>query len=118
MELSDYFTLAFLVPENDAEGVRQAMARAGAGKLGNYSQCSFSIKGISRFLPNKGADPDIGKEGVLEEVVEEYIETVCKREDLEHVLEAIKKAHPYEETSINIFPIYEIGRKKAKKEEK
>jgi len=67
-------------------------------------------------MPNKGANPYLGTEGILEEVIEERIETVCSRVVLAHVLEEIKKAHPYEETIIDIYPVYEIGRKKAKKD--
>ncbi len=67
-------------------------------------------------MPHKGSNPHIGQEGVLEEVVEERIETVCSRAVLAPVLEAIKKAHPYEETVIDIYPVYEMGRKKAKEE--
>ena len=65
-------------------------------------------------MPNKGSNPYLGNEDVLEEVVEERIETVCNRSVLEHVSGEIKKAHPYEETVIDIYPVYEIGRKKAK----
>jgi hypothetical protein len=90
------------------------MGRAGAGKVGDYSYCSYSVKGIGRFMPNKGSNPYLGKVDVLEEVLEERIETVCNRSLLEDVLEAIKKAHPYEEMVIDIYPVYEIGRKKAR----
>lgn len=114
MELSDYVTIVITVPETHADAVREAMGRAGAGKIGDYSYCSYSVKGIGHFMPNKGSNPYLGEEDVLEEVVEERIETVCNRSVLEHVLEEIKKAHPYEETVIDIYPIYEIGRKKAK----
>lgn len=113
LELSDYVTIVITVPETHADKVREAMGCAGAGKVGDYSYCSYSVKGIGRFMPNKGSNPYLGKEGVLEEVVEERIETVCSREVLDHVLEEIKKAHPYEETVIDIYPVYEIGRKKA-----
>ena len=113
INFANYVTLVFTVPETHAGIVREAMGRAGAGKVGNYSYCSYSVKGIGRFLPNKGSTPYLGKEGVLEEVVEERIETVCNRTVLEHVLEEIKKAHPYEEMVIDIYPVYEIGRKKA-----
>jgi hypothetical protein len=115
LELSDYVTLVFTVPETHADSVRNAMGRAGAGKLGDYSYCSFSMKGTGRFIPNKGAHPFLGKEGQLEEVPEERIETVCSYAVLDHVLEEIKKAHPYEEFVIDIYPVYEVGRKKAKK---
>ncbi len=114
LELSDYVTIIFTVPETHADVAREAMGRAGAGKIGDYSYCSYSLKGIGRFMPNKGSNPFLGKEDVLEEVVEERIETVCNRSILDHVLEEIKKAHPYEETVIDIYPVYEIGRKKAK----
>ena len=113
LELSDYVTIVITVPETHADTVREAMGRAGAGKVGDYSYCSYSVKGIGRFMPNKGSNPYLGKEGVLEEVVEERIETVCNRSILEHVLEEINKAHPYEETVTDIYPVYEIGRKKA-----
>lgn len=114
MEQSNYVTIITTVPETHADKVREAMGRAGAGKIGNYSYCSFSIKGIGRFMPNKDSNPYLGKEGILEQVVEERIETVCKRDILEHVLEEIKKVHPYEETVIDVYPVYKIGRKKAK----
>ena len=114
MKESDYVTIVITVPETNANAVREAMGRAGAGKVGNYSYCSYSVKGIGRFMPNKGSDPYIGTEGSIEEVIEERIETVCNRAILEHVLEEIKKAHPYEETIIDIYPVYEIGRKQAR----
>jgi hypothetical protein len=113
LELSNYVTLVIIVPETHAHLVREAMGRAGAGKIGDYSHCCFSIKGIGRFIPSKGSNPYRGKEGVLNEVVEERIETICSREALDYVVEEIKKAHPYEETIIDIYPIYEMGRKKA-----
>lgn len=114
LELSDYVTIVITVPETHAEAVREAMGRSGAGKVGDYSYCSYSSKGVGRFMPNAGANPHIGTEGIIEEVIEERIETVCNRSILEYVLEEIKKAHPYEEAVIDIYPVYEIGRKKAK----
>lgn len=90
METSDAVTIVVTVPETHAQIIRDAMGRAGAGKVGNYSYCSYSVKGIGRFIPNIGSDPFIGKEGVMEEVVEERIETV-----------------------IDIYPVYKIGRKKS-----
>lgn len=115
MELSDFVTIVFTVPETHADIVRTAMGKVGAGKIGNYSHCSFSVKGTGRFMPNPGSHPFIGQENVLEKVAEEKIETVCNREILPKVLEEIKKAHPYEEMVIDIYPVYEIGRKKGHK---
>jgi hypothetical protein len=113
LEISDYVTIIITVPETHADIVREAMGRAGAGKVGNYSYCSHSSKGIGRFMPSKDSHPFLGEKDVLEEVLEERIETVCALNVLEHVIEEIKKAHPYEETVIEIYPVYEIGRKTA-----
>lgn len=114
MKPSEYVTLIITVPETHADHMREVMGRAGAGKVGEYSHCSFSVKGIGRFIPNDTANPYIGKKGILEEVVEERIEAVCSIAILDHVIEEIKKAHPYEEAVIDIYPVYEIGRKKAR----
>lgn len=115
LKKSDFVTVVTTVPETHADAVRKAMGKAGAGKVGDYAFCSFSVKGTGRFMPQKGAQPFIGKEGCIEEVTEERIESVCSCKVLEEVLEAIKKAHPYEETVIDIYPVYEVGRKKAKR---
>jgi hypothetical protein len=114
LQLSDYVTIVFTVPEAHADTLREVMGKAGAGKEGNYSYCSYSMKGVGRFMPNQGSNPYLGKQGVLEEVIEERIETTCNLAILEQVLEAIKQAHPYEEMTIDIYPVYEIGRKRAK----
>jgi hypothetical protein len=114
MELSEYVTLVLTVPETHADQVREAMGAAGAGELGHYSFCSFSLKGVGRFKPEKGVRPFLGAAGHLEVVAEERIETVCHREKLERVLDAIKAAHPYEETVIDIYPVYKMGMKRAK----
>lgn len=97
--------LTVFVPEAHADAVREAMAAAGAGKLGNYSHASFSVKGIGRFRPEKGAQPAIGEVGRLESVVEERIETICPRDILAAVIAAIKKVHPYEEPALDIYPL-------------
>ncbi len=109
LHLSDYFTIAVTVPETHADEIRKAMGNAGAGKFGNYSFCSFSTKGVARFMPHHDAQPYLGSAGKLEAVAEEKIESVCSKEHLEKVIEAIKQAHPYETALIDIYPIYTIG---------
>mgnify|MGYP002382026167 FL=1 len=102
--------IAVFVPEANAEAVRTAMGKAGAGKIGNYSFCSFSSKGIGRFKPEAGAHPAIGEVGKPEEVIEERVEMVCPREQLHVVIEAMKAAHPYEEVAFDVYALedYEI----------
>lgn len=97
--------IVVFVPETHADLVRRAMGKAGTGKIGNYGFCSFSVKGVGRFLPGKGAKPAIGNVGKLESVKEERIETVCERSRLREVLKAIKSVHPYEELAIDVYPL-------------
>lgn len=93
------------VPETHADKVRKAMGKAGAGRFPDYSYCSFSTKGIGRFIPLESAHPAIGKVNKLEEVPEERIETVCYRKDLSKIIKEIKKVHPYEEIAIDVYPL-------------
>jgi len=103
--MSIYIKITVSVPEADADRLRDAMGKAGAGKLGNYCYGSFSTKGIGRGKALNGANPTKGEVGALEEVVEEKIETFCKNEDLQNVLDAIKSVHPYEEPVIMHCPV-------------
>lgn len=99
------YKIVVYVPEGHAEKLREAMGSAGAGKIGNYTHCTFTLKGIGRFKPEEGASPTIGKVGELEEVSEDRIETVCSGENLQTVLKAIRDNHPYEEPATDVYPI-------------
>lgn len=104
-----FVKIAVFVPVTHAQKIRDVLAEAGTGKLGDYDSCSFSSKGVGRFRPLKGADPHIGKIGKLEEVEEEKIEVLCAREKLEEVLKTVKEAHPYEEPAIDIYPLLTLS---------
>jgi hypothetical protein len=99
------YKIVVYVPESDAEKLRDAIGEAGAGVIGNYSHCTFTIKGTGRFKPLEGANPTIGEVGKLEEVSEDRIETVCEEDKLKDVLKAIKENHPYEEPATDVYPI-------------
>jgi hypothetical protein len=97
------------VPESDADKLRQVIGDADAGRIGNYTHCSFSVKGVGRFLPQAGANPTIGQIGKLEEVVEERIEITCQRKQLATIVQTIRDNHPYEEPAIDIYPLLSEG---------
>ncbi len=103
--MSRLVKIAVTVPENFADNLREAIGIANGGQIGNYSYCSFSIKGIGRFKPGDGALPAIGEVGKLEEVIEERIEVTCEQAKLNNVITAIRKVHPYEEPVIDIYPL-------------
>ena len=97
--------LVVFVPVTYANMVREAMGKAGAGVVGDYKYCSFSVRGLGRYIPLETAHPFIGKVGKLEEVEEERIETVCYKKDLEKIISAMKKVHPYEEVALDVYPL-------------
>lgn len=95
------------VPVSHADAIRKTLAKAGAGHIGNYDYCSFSVKGIGRFRGLEGTNPFIGTQGKIEAVEEERIETVCYKKDIKKILTAVKKVHPYEEPAIDVFALCE-----------
>ena len=97
--------LIVTVPTSHADVVRDAIGVAGGGVVGNYTFCSFSTKGIGRFKPMKGAQPAIGSVGALESVEEEKIEITCDSAQVGVIVSAIKKVHPYEEVTIDLYQI-------------
>ena len=94
------------VPLSHSDIVRKAMGDAGAGRVGNYSHCSFSTKGIGRFIPQEGAQPHVGSVNIPEEVEEERIEMDgVEIEKVAEVIRAMKLVHPYEEVVYDIYPL-------------
>lgn len=90
------YHIAFYVPVTYVEIVKDKMFEAGAGRLGNYENCSFEYKGIGQFRPMKGGHPFVGHEGEIERVDEVKIEMICEEPFLEASITALKKNHPYE----------------------
>lgn len=103
--INEIVKIVVFVPKTHANIVRQAMGDAGAGTIGSYSHCSFSIDGIGRYKPLEGAHPAIGEVGKFEEVEEERIECVCERGKAKEVIAAIKEVHPYEKVAFDIYPL-------------
>jgi hypothetical protein len=93
------------VPIENADQLRDALGKAGAGNIGEYSFCSFSVTGKGRFMPSENANPHIGEANKLETVEEEQVEVACDRTIAKHVIAALKSAHPYEEVIIDITPL-------------
>jgi len=93
------------VPRDSADAVRAAMFDAGAGRLGDYSHCSWSVSGIGQFLPHDGASPAIGNVGTVERVEEDRFEVIAPARLRGAVLAAMRAAHPYEEPAFDIFAL-------------
>lgn len=95
----------FTVPVSDTEKVRDAVCMAGAGVIGNYTDCSMIIKCTGTFKPNSEANPYLGENGKLEFADENKVEVVCNVEKVKEVIKSLREVHPYEEPAIDIIPL-------------
>lgn len=93
------------VPAAQSEALGEAMFAAGAGQIGNYSHCSWSVAGTGQFLPEQGASPTIGTVGDLERVAEDRIEVIAPAGRRAAVLAAMRGAHPYEEPAFDVLAL-------------
>lgn len=97
--------IVVFAPEENVEPVADALDEAGAGVIGDYTHCTFRTPGTGTFLPGASADPYLGKRGKLEKAPEIRLEAVVPAHLAGRAAEAATKAHPYEETALNIYPV-------------
>lgn len=93
------------VPADNTEALREALFAAGAGRIGDYSHCSWSITGTGQFLPGAGASPAIGTVGAVQRVEEDRVEVIAPASLRARVLAAMRAAHPYEEPAFDVFSL-------------
>lgn len=93
------------VPGDNAEALQEAVFAAGAGRIGDYSHCSWRVAGIGQFLPHDGASPAVGSIGTVERVAEDRVEVIAPVRARAGVLSAMRAAHPYEEPAFDIFTL-------------
>ncbi len=97
------YKIVTFVPHDHAEGLRMALALAGAGVIGDYTQCSFGVSGQGTFRGGQSTNPAVGKRGRLERVAELRIEMVCPADRLGQVVATLRGAHPYEEPAFDVY---------------
>lgn len=106
----------FYVPKKFKEKVKKSCFDAGAGKIGEYENCSFEYNGIGQFTPSIKSNPFLGKRQKLKKVKEIKIEMLVSSNKLKNLLKNFFQSHPYEEPAygfIKIFTAREVLDKKA-----
>lgn len=93
------------VPEADLGRVSDAVFAAGAGRIGEYRECSFRLHGTGTFFGSDAANPTVGQKGRREEVAEWRLEVVCAEADVDRVVTALRAAHSYEEPAYDVYPL-------------
>ncbi len=97
--------LTTYVPYAEADNLRQALFNVGAGSIGNYDNCSFSVEGKGSYKANENANPTIGKRGVVQFEEETNI-SVTFESHLEHkILNALFSNHSYEEVAYEVITL-------------
>jgi hypothetical protein len=102
------YKLGVFVPASHLEQVKTALFAAGAGRIGNYDSCCWQTLGQGQFRALEGSDPYIGQQGKVENVEEYRVELVCEDKLLKVVLEALRRAHPYEEPAYDVVQLVSV----------
>ncbi|MEO0570456.1 MAG: Nif3-like dinuclear metal center hexameric protein [Bacteroidota bacterium] len=90
------------VPTAGAENLRSALFKAGAGDIGNYTNCSFNIEGLGSFNPSEKSNPTVGEKGKIHFEKEIQLNITFESVKEGEVLNALFKEHPYEEVAYEI----------------
>ena len=101
----DAMKFVVFVPPAYTDSVREAAASAGAGLIGNYSHCSFTVPGNGTFQPSAEAEPFTGTSGELSRESEDRLEMIVPAHRACHVVQAASEAHPYEEMAYDLIPL-------------
>lgn len=102
---SGQYKVVVFVPPGDLPRVAEAAFATGAGRIRNYSECSFCTPGIGTFRGGRGARPTIGRAGRREEVEEWRLEMLVPKGKLAEVLEAVRGVHSYETPAVDVYPL-------------
>lgn len=97
--------LVVFVPQSNLQQVSEAIFSAGGGIIGEYNKCSYMLEGEGTFLGSERTSPAIGKKQNFEKVEETRIEVLVNNWQLNKVISAMIKAHPYEEPAFDIYPL-------------
>jgi hypothetical protein len=97
--------LVVYVPIEHSDAVRNAIFTAGAGQVGNYDECSFTVGGMGTFRPGPNTLPFMGEQGRREAVSEFRMEFIYHQAQERAILEAMLAAHPYEEVAYDLLPL-------------
>lgn len=96
--------VTYTIPEN-AEELRNALFDAGAGRIGNYENCSFNSKGIGTYMGNEHSNPQVGERFEFVQGDEIKIEVTFEKHLENKILKALFKSHAYEEIAYEIYDL-------------
>jgi dinuclear metal center YbgI/SA1388 family protein len=102
---NNLFKLSVFTPQDYVSKLERGLFLAGAGKIGNYEECSFESAGVGSFKPMGGAEPFAGKIGIRTKTEEVKLEFLVSSHKLSAVIHSMNEIHPYEEVAHDIIQL-------------
>jgi dinuclear metal center YbgI/SA1388 family protein len=100
--------IVVFVPDADLGRVSDALFGAGAGRIGQYRECSFRLGGTGTFFGSDATNPTVGQKGRREEVQEWRLEAICPEPLVDQAMAAMRRAHSYEEPAYDVYPLRSV----------
>ena len=97
--------LVVFAPPAHVQPILDAMFSAGAGRIGNYTHCSFRSEGTGTFFGGNNTSPAAGSRGVLNAIGEHRVEVLVPRDGVDAIVSAAKQVHPYETMAYDVYPL-------------
>lgn len=97
--------IVVFVPDADLGKVSDALFAAGAGRIGQYRECSFRLAGTGTFFGSDATNPSVGQKGRREEVQEWRLEAICPEPLVNVAVRTMRRAHSYEEPAYDVYPL-------------
>ena len=108
-ELNEIYKICVYVPNSHLDQVKDALFKAGAGKIGHYDCCAWQVLGQGQFRALKGATPFLGRVDALQTVDEYRVELVCNGVNIHAAVKALLAAHPYEEPAYDVMAMVNVS---------
>ena len=105
----DYCKLEIFIPETHLGILQETLRRCGAGHIGKYDSCMSYSRVVGTWRPLEGTKPYSGEIGHVSTEDEIKAEVTCRIDDVDAVIEEVKRIHPYEEPVINAIPLLRTG---------
>ena len=105
MATAEQVKVVTFAPAPSVGSLVASLSAAGAGRIGDYEQCAFTVDGVGRYLAGPSTRPVVGQAGRANEEAEVRIEMVAPRRQSDAVVEALLANHPYEEAAFDLYPV-------------
>ena len=97
--------LTTYVPIQQANSLKEALFAAGAGQIGNYSNCSFSVEGTGTYTPGEKSNPTIGEIGLPHSEAEVQLHITFEKAKERTIINTLLAEHPYEEVAYEVYTL-------------